>query len=45
MAKRVIDETGGKEGGLILSENKMCSYPGDTKRENVLAVLEFLETY
>lgn len=45
MAKHVIDETGGKEGGLILSENKMCSYPGDTKRENVLAVLEFLETY
>lgn len=45
MAKRVIDETGGKEGGLILSENKMCSYPGDTKRENVLAVLEFLESY
>lgn len=45
MAKRVIDETGAKEGGVILSENKMCSYPGDTKRENVLAVLEFLETY
>ena len=45
MAKRVIDETGGKEGGLILSENKMCSYPGDTKRENVLAVAEFLDSY
>lgn len=45
MAKRVIDETGGLEGGLILSENKMCSYPADSKGENIKAVAEFLEDY
>lgn len=44
MAKRAID-TLGKDGGFILSENKMCSYPADAKPENVKAVAEFASQY
>ena len=35
----------GAEGGYIYSENKMLSYRNDAKRENMLAVCEFLQSY
>lgn len=44
MAKRVIDDLG-QDGGLILSENKMCSYANDTKSENLKAVTDFISEY
>lgn len=44
MAKRVIDDLG-QDGGLILSENKMCSYANDTKSENLKAVADFASEY
>jgi hypothetical protein len=44
MAKRVINDLG-CDGGLILSENKMCSYPNDTRSENLKAVADFVSGY
>jgi len=44
MARRVIDDLG-QDGGLILSENKMCSYANDTKSENLKAVTDFISEY
>ncbi len=42
MTKRLIAEVGG-DGGLILSQDKMCSYPKDCTRENLLAISEFVQ--
>jgi len=43
-ARRAIDELGA-DGGLILAGNKMITYARDLKRENLIAVGDFLETY
>ena len=43
-AKRLIDELG-REGGLVLSENKMLSYRNDARAENLKAVCEFVRGY
>ena len=43
-ARRLCDGLGA-EGGYIYSENKMLSYRNDAKRENMLAVCEFLQGY
>lgn len=42
--KKVIDELG-KDGGLILSPNKMISYVNDCKAENLKAICDFVATY
>lgn len=42
--KRLCDELGA-DGGLIISENKMLSYRGDSTPENMKAVCEFLASY
>lgn len=42
--KRLCDELGA-EGGFIFSENKMLSYRNDARRENMLAVCNFLNEY
>jgi hypothetical protein len=41
-AKKLIDEMG---PGFILSQNKMVSFPNDCRRENLLAVNEFVRNY
>lgn len=43
-AKRLCDELGG-EGGYIFSENKMLSFRGDAKAENLSAVCNFVRDY
>lgn len=43
-AKRLVDEIG-PNGGFILSQDKMGSFPKDTKRENLLAVCDFIQNY
>ncbi|MBR0417169.1 MAG: hypothetical protein IJI56_05105 [Firmicutes bacterium] len=35
----------GQQGGYIFSENRLVSYPNDTKRENLEAVCKYLEEY
>ncbi len=42
--KRLCDELG-KDGGFILSENKMLSYRNDADRENYKAVCDFVSNY
>lgn len=41
-AKKLIDELG---DGYIMSQNKMLSFKNDCKRENLLAVNEFIRNY
>jgi len=41
-AKRLIDELG---EGFVFSTNKMMSYRNDAKRENLLAVMDFVRSY
>lgn len=43
-AKKVIDEVG-RDGGLLLCTNKFTANPNDCKRENLLAVSEFVHKY
>ncbi|MFZ7119643.1 MAG: uroporphyrinogen decarboxylase family protein [Eubacteriaceae bacterium] len=43
-AKKLIDEVG-QDGGYIFSQNKMMSFRNDCKRENLLAVNEFVKNY
>ncbi len=43
-AKKAID-TLGRDGGLVLASNKMVTYECDLKRENLIAIGEFLESY
>ena len=43
-AKKLIDEIG-RDGGFILSQNKMLSYKEDCIRENLKAVSEFVLNY
>ena len=43
-AKKLIDGLG-REGGFIFSENKMLSYRGDARAENMAAVCEFVRDY
>lgn len=43
-AKRLVDEVG-RDGGLILGQNKMMSYMNDAKAENIMAIQEFARTY
>ena len=43
-AKRLCDELG-KDGGFIISENKMLSYKNDAKAENLAAVTKFVRDY
>lgn len=43
-AKCLIDDLG-KDGGFILSEDKMVSFPGDAKAENMKAVCDFVRAY
>ena len=43
-AKRLCDELGA-EGGFIMSENKMLSFPNDAKSENLSAVCNFVRDY
>lgn len=42
--KRLCDELG-KDGGLIISENKMLSFRNDCRGYNYKAVCDFLQTY
>ena len=42
MAKKLIDEMG---PGFILSQDKMVSFKNDCRRENMLAVCEFVRNY
>ena len=42
--KKVIDEIG-RDGGLILSPNKMISYANDCCAENLKAICDFVATY
>ncbi len=41
-AKKLIDELG---DGFIFSTNKMVSFRNDCKRENLLAVTDFVRNY
>ncbi len=41
-AKKLVDEMG---PGFVFSQNKMVSFPNDCKRENLLAVNDFLRNY
>ena len=43
-AKKLVDELSG-DGGYIYCEDKMMSYPGDAKRENLQAVYNFIQGY
>ena len=43
-AKLLCDELG-KEGGFIMSENRMLSYANDAKSENLAAVCNFVRDY
>lgn len=43
-AKRLIEEVG-RDGGFILSQNKMISTPSDTNPENLLAVCKYMNEY
>lgn len=43
-AKKVIDELG-YDGHYIFTTDKMLSFPGDAKRENFIALNEFLKSY
>ncbi|NLM53011.1 MAG: hypothetical protein GX197_09380 [Firmicutes bacterium] len=43
-AKKLIDEIG-RDGGYIFSQNKMMSFRNDCKRENLLAVTNFVHNY
>ena len=43
-AKRAIDILG-RDGGLVLASNKMITYLRDLKRENLIAIGDFLDTY
>ena len=43
-AKRLCDELGA-EGGFIMSENKMLSFPNDARSENLSAVCNFVRDY
>ena len=43
-ARKLLDELGGS-GGFILSQDKMISYRTDCRRENLLAVCEFVREY
>lgn len=38
-------KTLGEQGGYIFSENRLVSYPNDTKRENLEAVCKYLNDY
>ena len=42
--KRVIDEVG-TEGGVLISTSRFTTSPTDCKRENLLAVSEFVHNY
>lgn len=44
IAKKLVDGLG-QEGGFILSQDKMCSYPKDCRRETLLAVCDFIQNY
>lgn len=44
MAKKAIEELG-RDGGLVLQPNKMVSYVGDMKSENLEAVCDFVAKY
>ena len=43
-AKKLIDELGA-EGGYLFSQNKMMTYANDAKRENLMAVVDFVNSY
>ena len=43
-AKRLVDEVG-YDGHYIFTTDKMLSFPGDAKRENFIALNEFLKSY
>lgn len=43
-AKRLIDELG-RDGGFILSQDKMVSFASDCKPENLKAVSQLVHTY
>ncbi|MFZ7120142.1 MAG: uroporphyrinogen decarboxylase family protein [Eubacteriaceae bacterium] len=43
-AKKLVDELG-RDGGYIFSQNKMMSFRNDCKRENLLAVNDFIRNY
>ncbi|KLU60727.1 uroporphyrinogen decarboxylase (URO-D) [Peptococcaceae bacterium CEB3] len=43
-AKKLLDELG-RDGGFIFSQNKMMSFRYDCKRENLLAVSDFVRNY
>lgn len=43
-AKQLMDDLG-RDGGFILSQNKMMSFLSDTKPENLKAVCDFTSTY
>ncbi|KPU43845.1 uroporphyrinogen decarboxylase (URO-D) [Oxobacter pfennigii] len=43
-AKKLVDELG-RDGGYIFSQNKMMSFRYDCKRENLLAVTDFVRDY
>lgn len=43
-AKKLVDELG-RDGGFIMGQNKMITYPNDARPENILAVQEFCMTY
>lgn len=45
LAKRLIDGLGGLEGGFILSQGKMLTYPRDARPENMKAVSDFVLNY
>ena len=42
--KKAVDVLG-RDGGLVLASNKMVTYLRDMKRENLIAIGDFLETY
>lgn len=44
LAKKLIDELG-KDGGYMMSQNKMISFKNDAKAENLKAVCDFVNEY
>jgi len=42
--RRLVEELGA-DGGFILSEDKMVSFPHDARPENLRAVCDFIQTY
>ncbi|MBQ9912068.1 MAG: hypothetical protein IJM49_03470 [Firmicutes bacterium] len=42
LTKKLIEEVG-RDGGLVLSQDKMCSYPKDCTRENLSAICDFVQ--